>query len=158
MTASAPTRKAVAERRTRVLALRAAGAGWAQIARSVPGLSSAKAAAQDCRRALKAQAELLELTDQFSGVLEAERLDGWQRHLEAVLANASGGGDGRMGDPGLVIRCVGRLLELERIRAALAGGEVEPDEGPTEIDRIIAQPDLRVIQGGDEVSYRRPGG
>jgi hypothetical protein len=62
MPASQQTREPVAARRMRVLALRASGASFAQIARTVPGLKNAKSAATDLRRALESQSELLDLS------------------------------------------------------------------------------------------------
>jgi hypothetical protein len=132
-------RAAVAARRERVLQLRRTGLSFSAIGRDTH--QSAKAAAQDLRRALAAQRDLLELAEApFTPVLEGERLDAWQRHLEAVLANSAAAGDHSM-----VIRAAGRLLELQRCRLALAGIEVEPSGQPDEIDLLAAKARLRLV-------------
>jgi DNA-binding transcriptional MerR regulator len=135
-------RAAVAARRERVLQLRRTGLSFAAIAEAVH-LPNARAAAQDVRRALAAQQNLLELTDAFTTTLENERLDAWSRHLEAVLQNASAGGDSAM-----VIRATGKLLEVQRMRLAMLGIEVEPAmPEPDDVDRIAQAAALKLITG-----------
>ena len=131
-------RAEVAARRERVLALRRAGLSYSQIGRQTN--QSAKAAAKDARRALEAQEALLATADKpYLTVLEQERCDNLESHLQAVLQNAAAAGD-----HGIVIRAAGRLLELQRLRLVLAGIQVEPSDRPDEIDVLQASAAARL--------------
>jgi hypothetical protein len=119
--ASRMTQKAVAERRSQVLKARSAGMSYEQIARSVPGIGDAKAAAQDLRRALADGGELRALSGEndAGGALELElgRLDAAALAVEGVLRNAAA-------DPSLhdrVLRAADRLARLSELRAHLLG-------------------------------------
>ena len=96
--------KEVADRRAQVLKARAAGMDWEQIARTVPGINDAKAAAQDYRRAMQDRVELRELSgdDRASAVeLELTRLDSAYLAVEGVLRTAAA-------DPTSMTRCSAR--------------------------------------------------
>ena len=113
MAASAGQQRTVAERRDRVLQLRANGLTLAQIAKDV-GLPSASAAAKDLARGLAAAAKLAAMEREFASVLEAERLDTWQRACQLALQSAVADGD-----HGMALRAVGRLVQLTQCRMGL---------------------------------------
>ena len=129
MPASRMVQKEVAERRANVLKSRAAGMDWEQIARSVPGVGDARAAAQDYRRAMESRKELRDLAgdDQASAVeLELARLDSAYLAVEGVLRTAAADPDKH----DQVLRAAGRLAQLSERRSALLGlGGQKPSGG-----------------------------
>lgn len=146
MPASRMVQKDVADRRGQVLKARAAGMDWDQIARTVPGVADAKAAAQDYRRAMQARKELRDLAgdDRASSLeLELARLDSAALAVEGVLRAAAA-------DPGThdrVLRAADRLARLSELRVTLlglgqqapAGGSGGPDELAARRSRVKAR-------------------
>lgn len=136
MPASRITQKDVAKRRAEVLKARAAGMSFDQIARTVPGIADARAAAQDHRRALKAAADLrAEAGEDAAGAVELElqRLEAAALAVEGVLRSAAA-------DPSThdrVLRAADRIARLSEARASLQGlgGEKRPAgaAGPDEL-------------------------
>lgn len=118
MPASEREQRRVAERRTRVLQLRADGATFEHIA-AVCGHKTAAAAQIDFTRALADRK--LQLTADSVGELflplELERLDGMERQVRSTLAQAADGDDPV--DRALVLRCVDRLLRISERRTSL---------------------------------------
>ena len=120
MPASRMTQREVAERRAQVLKSRAAGMDWGQIARTVPGVKDAAAAAQDHRRALAGARELRALAgDEGAGALELElqRLDAAALAVEGVLRTAAADPDAH----DRVLRAVDRIARLSERRSELLG-------------------------------------
>jgi hypothetical protein len=125
MPASRLTQQATAERRAQVLKSKVAGMSWEQIARTVPGVKDAKAAAQDFRRALADQQLLRSVSgEDAAGALELERmrLDSASMAVEGVLRTAAQ-------DPSAhdrVLRAAGRLAQISQIRIDSLGlGQVK---------------------------------
>jgi hypothetical protein len=118
--ASRMVQKETAEIRAQVLKARAAGMDWDQIARTVPGVADAKAAAQHHRRALAGRRELRDLAgEDRDGAVELEltRLDGAVLAVEGVLRAAAA-------DPSThdrVLRAADRLARLSELRITLLG-------------------------------------
>jgi len=114
------TQRVVAERRSQVLKSRAAGMSYEQIARTVPGVKNAAAAAQDHARALKAAQQLRAAGGEDAAgalELELERLDAAALAVEGVLRTAAA-------DPALhdrVLRAVGALVRVSEQRQGLLG-------------------------------------
>lgn len=127
MPASRLTQAQVAERRGQVLKAHAAGMGWAQIARTVPGVKDAKAAAQDYRRAIADAAGLRAMAgDTGAGAVELEltRLENATLAVESVMRTAAA-------DPSqhaLVIRAAGQLARISETRTALLGLAQAPSQ------------------------------
>ena len=140
MPASRLVQKEVAERRAQVLKSRMAGMDWDQIARTVPGVADAKAAAQDYRRAMERRAELrVEAGDDRGTAVELElaRIDSAMLAVEGVLRTAAADPDRH----DRVLRAADRLARLTELRVGLLGlGQQQAPAGGA---------------GGDELSARR---
>lgn len=132
----------VTARRARVLELRAGGMTYSQIAAEV-GHKTASAAVQDATRALQARKGWLDAQASLFVALEAERLDGLQRRVEAVIAAAAGEGDHLM-----VLRGVDRLVRVSERRGTLTGMDLARVR-----DRTPAKP--RAADDIDEIAARR---
>jgi hypothetical protein len=104
---------AVAERRDKVLALRARGLSFALIAEQV-GLPNAAAAGQDLYRALEAAAKLNDEAAAMEPTLKLERLARMEQACQFVLASASSAGDHAM-----VLAATDRLLKISEQRTAV---------------------------------------
>jgi len=146
MPASAREQAVVAERRARVLAMRAAGATFQQIADQEPDLSSAAAACMDVKRALAARgADLAKLAD-HAITLELERLDGLERAAQMIMRQAV---NGPLPDPKLALRAIDRLQRISVSRRRLLGLDQAQRSGDGEerqagfIDEIAARRDRR---------------
>lgn len=151
MPASRMTQRQTAERRDQVLRSHAAGMSFEQIARTVPGVGSAKAAAQDYRRALAAASKLRGLAgDTGSGAVELElqRLEAATLAVETVMRTAAA-------DPAThdrVLRAAGQLARLSDSRVSLLGlamAPAQPGSGGGE-DELAAR--------RRRISARRAGG
>lgn len=118
MPASARVQAEVADRRARVLALRAAGATFQQIADQEPALKSAPAAAMDVKRALEARGTDLAKFADLHTVLELERLDGLERAAQMIMRAAV---NGPIPDPKLALRAIDRLQRISVSRRRLLG-------------------------------------
>jgi hypothetical protein len=98
-----------------VLQLRLSGADYEAIARAIPEITDAEHAARECE---SGQEQLALLTGWEAGKrasLEHMRLDLLERHVMAVLTNASAAGS----DPVLVLGAVDRLLKISEQRRSL---------------------------------------
>jgi hypothetical protein len=98
-----------------VLALRAAGLTFAQIARAT-GQRSAGAAGKDYARALAARRAEARAAGGLDEALELERLDGLTRSAHTVMTQAQRDGDGE-----LVLQAVDRLLRVSKRRGEVLG-------------------------------------
>jgi hypothetical protein len=128
----------VDERRAQVLKSRAAGMDWDQIARSVPGVADAKAAAQDYRRAMDRRKELGGLAgeDRASSLeLELARLDAAALAVEGVLRSAAADPDKH----DRVLRAADRLARLSELRAGLLGLGQQQAGGGGGTDELAAR-------------------
>jgi hypothetical protein len=115
MPASKREQAIVAARRERVLAKRAAGMTFAQIADD-EGLSSPARAVEDVTRALKGRFSQ-RFTASSSALLELERLDVLERAAQTVMRNAAA----KNANPKLVLAAIDRLTAISRRRATLLG-------------------------------------
>jgi hypothetical protein len=127
----------VAERRLRVLGLRAAGLSDQQIAdrEAEQGLPrrSARQVAMDVTRALEAASKLPDSRKDLLVALELERLDRLVRSAQTILATASAPACahcGRSADPELALKAQGRLIQFAERRSALLALDRKPGEGP----------------------------
>jgi hypothetical protein len=121
---AARVRKAqIAERRTKALAMRAAGQKWEDIAQAC-GYSTRAAACQDIRRLLDER--LKEQDDQVDHLraIEIEKLDAMQRRMEKIIASR---------DPEIAMKAADRLVKIGERRAKLLGIEapVKIEQGGT---------------------------
>jgi hypothetical protein len=119
---------------------------YAQIAKVV-GLPSAKAVASDLARALEATAKMSSRELELAATLEHERLNMVQQACDAVLRNASAGGD-----PAMVLKAAGKLLQVSEHRnamltaAAALPQPVAPSPfSPLEKARMDARRKLRAV-------------
>jgi hypothetical protein len=124
MPASARDQRRVAQRRARVLQLRAAGATFQQIA-DAEGLATASAAVMDVRRALDATGAALAVLAEQHVTLELERLDSAERAAQNVLRGAAQQGANH--DPDLVLRSIDRLVRISARRSSLLGLDASPE-------------------------------
>jgi len=116
MPASIRQQREVAQRRERVLSLRAAGLTYQQIADQEPTLASASAAVIDAQRALAKRArERLAESDHLS--LELERIALLERTAQTVMRQAAAGSQ----NPVLVLKAIDRLSALSARRSRLLG-------------------------------------
>jgi hypothetical protein len=132
------TQKAVAERRGQVLQARQSGMSWEQIARTVPGVKDAAAAAQDHQRALKSSAELrVAGGEDLAGAREMEL-----RRLEALTLAAEGVLRSAAADPDKhdqVLSAVDRLSRLSARRVELLDLGQQPRAGGGGEDELAAR-------------------
>src|SRR6185437_12679110 len=112
-----------AQRRLRALQLRRSGLTYPEIARTI-GVSSAQLAARDVARALADKQKLDELVTTGELAMELEKLDNLERHVNAVLQNAAGGGNPQLADPAQVLACTDRLLKISERRQHLRPAEI----------------------------------
>lgn len=114
-------RKTVAARRARVLAMKAAGVSYTQIAASIRDEFELPnyyrdSAAKDLARALEDARDSLSELAGLHLTLELERLDGYTRTAETIMRQALGAGD-RWG----ALRALDRLVTFGARRDALLG-------------------------------------
>ena len=105
----------VAERRARVLALRARGLTFQQIAEQGDGLSSAEHAAKDLERALDAERALNEDVDLLERTMALVRLARMEAACQLVLSEAT-----TARDRPAILGATDRLLRIAERRAALS--------------------------------------
>ena len=138
-------RVAVAERRARVLKLRAAGATLDDIMAAVPGYKARAAVSQDISRALAALRH--ESVDELRA-LSNERLDMLWRTAMQILGRThyvvSNGRlmthDGQpMRDDDPALRAIGVLLQIEQRRARLNGLDAPKQVEVITIDAVEAE-------------------
>jgi hypothetical protein len=133
------TQKATAERRGQVLQARQSGMSWEQIARTVPGVKDAAAAAQDHRRALEGAIKLRADGGEDRGgavELELRRLEEAQLAVAGVLRTAAADPDKH----DQVLRAVDRLSRLSARRMELLGlGHQQPGQGGGGQDELAAR-------------------
>jgi hypothetical protein len=132
MPADRMTQARVAERRAGVLRALAAGFSFEQIAGTVEGVTSAKAAAQDAARGLADQVVLRKLATGGRDLLlelELTSLASAQRAVEGIMRRAAS-------DPGkgdvLVLKSAGQLLRIAERRHVLQGLTDTAAEGPAD--------------------------
>lgn len=106
--------QAIARRRERVLALRTSGLSFGQIAKAMPEVVSARAAARELALALANARELNEVEEPNRLTLELERLSAIERAVSQVLTKASAAEDHSM-----VLQAADRLIRISERRQAL---------------------------------------
>jgi hypothetical protein len=148
MPASPETQRTVAKRRAQVVSMRLSGATYGQIAQAL-GLSSAEAASKDFCRAMAAGGRARDRERPLAPALAADRLDRAEAAVNAVLQNAMTGGDHAM-----VLKAVGRLVQIATSRQALAAAAASAipqppprafPESPLEKARLAARRKLRAV-------------
>ena len=136
MPASERQQREVAARRERVLAKRAAGMTYQQIADDEPALKNAACAVVDAERALKARGrERIREGDPLT--LELERLDALERSAQTIMRNAV------RDNPALALKAIDRLTRISQRRTALLGLHDTADRGQRRsasgLDEVAAQ-------------------
>ena len=134
MPADQLTRAKTAARRAQVITAAAAGFTPAQIAQNVPGVTSARMAAQDLRRGLADAQVLRALPRPLLVELELQQLAAAQRAVEGVLRR-SAANEGK-GDQ-MVLAAAGRLMQIADRRHRLEGLDV-PAQAPRK-DELAAR-------------------
>lgn len=134
----------IARRRERVLALRSAGMSFGQIAKAMPEVPTARAAARELALALAQARELNEVEEPNRLTLKMERLNEMERTVSEVMTRAAADGDGAM-----VLQAADRLIRISRRRQALTD-RVKPAEVKDPVGQIRERVRKLGVVGGGE--------